>query len=91
MIVSLGNNNIYTNDNLFILKSICDLKKVREEEVVLIIGNDINTDDIIYNDIYIDEVLMTLKISYVIIKNKNNNLIKTLNDYKINFIFLKYA
>ena len=88
MIVSLGNNNIYTNDNLFILKSICDLKKVKEEEVVLIIGNDINTDDIIYNDIYIDEVLMTLKISYVIIKNKNNNLIKTLNDYKINFIFL---
>lgn len=89
MIVSLGDNNIYTNDNLFDLKSICDLKKIKEEEVVLLINENIDTDGIIYDDIYIDEVLMTLKIKYVLMKKINNHLLNTLNDFKIKYIIIK--
>lgn len=89
MIVSLGNNNIYTNDNLFELKSICDLKKIKEEEVVLLINKNINTESIIYDDIYIDEVLMTLNIKYVIMYKTNYQLLNTLNDYKIKYIIIE--
>lgn len=86
MIVYLGNGKLKTNEEYFSLNSICELKKIKQEEVILIIDKDIDTRNVINENIVIDEVFITLNIKYCIIFNNNENLINKLNNYNIKYI-----
>lgn len=90
MIVLLGKENIiYTNDKVYVLDSICKLKQLNSEKVILLIDNDINLKEVINDNIYIDEVLITLNIELVLLYKYDTYFINKLNNYNIKYLYYK--
>ncbi len=84
MIITIGDNNFKqnnslkfcSNDSIYVLKSICDLKKVKEQEVVLIVDGNNDYKNVINDDIVIDELFISKTIILLIICNTENEYLK---------------
>lgn len=95
MIITISNKNFKqnnslnfcTNDSIFVLKSICDLKKIEEHDVFLILDGNFDYTKIINDDILIDELFITKTIILLIIYNTENEYLSNCcKEYGVKYI-----
>lgn len=91
MIIVIGDNKLETKEKTLYLKSICEIKKINSNENLLFIFDCTVNNGLINEDVFIDELLITVDFKYVFSNVYDKSLEEACLYYKIPFIYLKNA
>lgn len=92
MIIVLSDKlSIESSNDVYYLKSICDIKSIKDEDNILVIL-DVDIKEGVVGNIILDEIFISLNLRYIIVNNQNiniKNMFKNLSSfYKVPLIIM---